>query len=31
MLNVDFVKEFIFDCRMRRYSERTIKEFQRVF
>jgi integrase/recombinase XerD len=27
MLNVDLVKEFIFDCRMRRYSERTIKGY----
>jgi integrase/recombinase XerD len=27
MLNVDLVKEFIFDCRMTRYSERTIKGY----
>lgn len=27
MLNDDLIKEFIFDCRMKRYSERTIKGY----
>ncbi len=29
MLNQDVVKEFLFDCRMRRLSERTIKGYKK--
>jgi integrase/recombinase XerD len=28
MLNVDIIKEFLFDCRMRKLSERTVKSYK---